>query len=183
MGARRISCCSGVKETLPRPWYERVQSIAGTPSSSGGESERPSVRDRWARASFARVSSEALRVVGTGASFAGYWGTTVRMGVAVLVVDEVAAAGFAVVDVLAVAARAVWDEKVRWDVCRARDEDREDDDESRAEKPLRTGRAAIVWDVGSGVQLIVFDESGTLPTRSHDLIVHGLPSPLANQGQ
>lgn len=82
---------------LPRPWYERVQSIAGTPSVSGGASSRPSVKERWARASFARDSAVLVRVVGIGGSLAGMVGVTVLWAVAPVV--------FAAVIALAAAAR------------------------------------------------------------------------------
>jgi hypothetical protein len=75
VGASSVSACSGVKDMLPSPWYERVQSIAGTPSTSGGASDRPSVRERWERAS---DSALLLRYVGTGGSLAGKEGVTVR---------------------------------------------------------------------------------------------------------
>lgn len=83
IGASNTSCCSGVNDSLPRPWYERVQSIAGTPSISGGASSRPSVRERCKRASLAALSAVALRFVGTGGSLAGKEGTTVRVGLEV----------------------------------------------------------------------------------------------------
>ena len=76
MGASSVSDCSGVKDMLPRPWYERVQSMAGTPSSSGGASDSPSVSERCFWAADAAVSAVLLRVVGTGGSFAGNEGDT-----------------------------------------------------------------------------------------------------------
>jgi hypothetical protein len=101
IGASNVSPCSGVNDTLPNPWYERVQSIAGTPSSSGGASLRPSVRDRCFWALAAADSAVVLRDVGTGGSLAGNWGVTVRCGmdvVAGLGADEVVVVGLAVVD-------------------------------------------------------------------------------------
>jgi hypothetical protein len=71
MGANSVSPCSGVNDILPSPWYERVQSIAGTPWSSGGASLRPSVRDRCFWADAAADSAVVLREVGTGGSLAG----------------------------------------------------------------------------------------------------------------
>lgn len=105
-GASSASDCSGVKDMLPRPWYERVQSIAGTPSSSGGASESPSVRDRWRRAAAAAESAVTLRAVGTGGSLAPEnCGVTVRGALdVVVVVLEVAGLAAEVVDVLATAA-------------------------------------------------------------------------------
>jgi hypothetical protein len=52
--------------------------MAGTPSSSGGASDRPSVSERFERASAAAESAELLRHVGTGGSLAANEGTTVR---------------------------------------------------------------------------------------------------------
>ena len=105
MGASSNSPCSGVKDTEPRPWYDRVQSIAGTPSSSGGASESPSVRERCLRAAVAALSAVALRVVGMGGSLATNWGCTVRCGVAVVAgfdAADVVVTGLAAVEVLVV---------------------------------------------------------------------------------
>src|SRR5690349_21051981 len=117
-GASNASDCSGVKDTLPRPWYERVQSMAGTPSSSGGASESPSVRERWDWAAAAAESAVALRVVGTGGSLAGICGVTVRCELDAVLedtgfaveVDDFAAAAFGGV---AYAARISDEEKSR----------------------------------------------------------------------
>lgn len=69
---------------------------------SAGASLRPSVRERCARACEARLSAEALRVVGTGGSLAvENCGATVLCGVADDV-DEVVVEGFAVLDVVVV---------------------------------------------------------------------------------
>jgi hypothetical protein len=169
VGARRISDCSGVKDMLPRPWYERVQSIAGTPSISGGASERPSVSERLERASLAAASAELLRWVGTGGSVAGKDGVTVRWAAAAaaradVVVDEAAGfAGAAVVDAvvegLAVevvvagaalaedtqAVRDAVEEMLRCDIRYAEGAARDDADAvRRAEKPLRADVVAIV---------------------------------------
>jgi hypothetical protein len=112
IGASSASCCSGVNDTLPRPWYERVQSIAGTPSVSGGASSRPSVRERCERASVAADSAVALRFVGTGGSLAGKEGVTVRVGLEVVgraneAVDVVGLVVVVVVDVVDVVAAAL----------------------------------------------------------------------------
>jgi hypothetical protein len=156
---------------LPRPWYERVQSIAGTPSMLGGASARPAVRERWERASMAADSADWLREVGIGGSLAGKEGTTVRWGVAddedvdvdvevaglEMVFDgldavEEAVEGFAAVDdvvvaglgAVAYAVRIVDEEKVR-DVSReAMGAALGDEAERRAEKPLQAGVAAIL---------------------------------------
>ena len=109
MGASSVSDCSGVKDMLPSPWYERVQSIAGTPSSSGGASDSPSVSERCFWAAVAAVSAVLLRVVGTGGSLAGNWGSTVRCGVAVVAgfdAVDVVVVGFAAVEVLVVVVAA-----------------------------------------------------------------------------
>lgn len=161
IGASSNSPCSGVKDTEPRPWYDRVQSIAGTPSSSGGASESPSVRERCLRAADAAVSAVALRVVGTGGSFATNWGWTVRCGVAVVAgfgAVDVVVVGFAAVEVPVVlvvlvaaglgavaCAAKMWDEeKLRCCIRLAIGVVLDDEAESRADTPLRAGVAAIV---------------------------------------
>lgn len=73
-GASSVSACSEEKGTLPKPWYERVQSCAATPSISAGASLRPSVSERWPEVAAAAV---VLRLVGTGGSLAGKEGATV----------------------------------------------------------------------------------------------------------
>lgn len=123
--------------------------MAGTPSMEGGASARPSVRERWERASESTVE---VREVGTGGSVAGKEGRTVRWGV-----DGVEAAGLAgVLDVVAAglagvvlvlvvaaafagvahAARRVDVAKVRVVIRYADDVALDDDDDTRAEKPL-----------------------------------------------
>jgi hypothetical protein len=164
VGAKSVSDCSAVNEMLPRPWYERVQSIAGTPSTSGGASDRPSVRERWKRASTAAVSAVLLRCVGTGGSVAGNEGLTVRWAVAdcaapAEVVDDagfagvvvVPVAGFAVVVVVGAAldgvthaARLAEDEMVRCDIRYAQGAALDEEAEMRAEKPLLADDRAIL---------------------------------------
>jgi hypothetical protein len=161
-GASRISDCSGVKDMLPRPWYERVQSMAGTPSVSGGASSRPSVRERSERASVAADSAVVLRAVGTGGALAGKEGVTVRCDVeddaAGLAAVPEAVAGFAVVEVAveveaaaaalgvgAHAARTVDDAKLRCGIRWVIGADLEEGDAVRsAETPLRADDVAIV---------------------------------------
>jgi hypothetical protein len=90
---------------------------------SGGASERPSVRERWERASEAADSAVTARFVGMGGSVAGKEGRTVRCtvvdvvpaglaGVVGVVVEGLAGVaddvvGFAVVVVVAAAAFGV----------------------------------------------------------------------------
>ena len=181
MGASSVSACSGEKDTLPRPWYERVQSCAATPSISAGASLSPSVSERWPEVA---AAAEALRAVGTGGSLAGKEGTTVLGAAgaagaeglyveAVVVVVVVAGfamvvAGFAVVAVvvdaacalggLAQAAQMLEDEKLRYDV-------REELSSRKA--PLRAGVAAIVWEGISESDVLrtdTLDKCGT-PSR------------------
>ena len=151
MGASSDPCCSSVKYTLPRPWYERVQSIAGTPSVSGGASSRPSVRERCERASVAADSAVALRFVGTRSPSAEE-GTTVRVGLEVVGRDVAADAvdGFAVVvvvdvvvvaaafGVVAHAARVEQDTKLRLCIRYATGADLEHEAARSADTPLRT---------------------------------------------
>lgn len=184
MGASSVSDCSGVKDMLPRPWYERVQSMAGTPSSSGGASDSPSVSERCFWAADAAVSAVLLRVVGTGGSFAGNEGVTVRCGVAEVVgfdAVDVEVAGFAAVEVLVVVAAAALgavayaaqmrdEEKLRFCVRLAIDDALDDEAEKRAERPLRAGVAAIIEAQGcAGFDLLLLTDLDA-PTRSHDLI-------------
>ena len=122
--------------------------MAGTPSSSGGASAIPSVRERWARASAAAESAVALRVVGTGASLATNCGVTVRC-----VLDDVLDdAGLAVdVDVLvaaafggvAYAARMGDEERFRQRALHANGSASNSEPLRRAETPRCTGRAAM----------------------------------------
>ena len=159
IGASSNSPCSGVNDTEPRPWYERVQSIAGTPSSSGGASESPSVRERCLRAAEAALSAVALRVVGMGGSLATNCGCTVRCGVAMvadLAAVDVVVAGLAAVEVLvvpvvlvaaglgSVAYAAKMRDEVKPRCCIRLAIVLDDEAESRAETPLRAGVAAIV---------------------------------------
>ena len=183
MGASSVSACSGEKDTLPRPWYERVQSCAATPSISAGASLSPSVSERWPEVA---AAAEALRAVGTGGSLAGKEGTTVLGAAgaagaeglyveAVVVVVVVAGfamvvAGFAVVAVvvdaacalggLAQAAQMLEDEKLRYDV-HVREE------LSSRKAPLRAGVATIVWEGISESDVLrtdTLDKCGT-PSR------------------
>lgn len=164
VGASSVSDCSGVKDMLPRPWYERVQSIAGTPSTSGGASDKPSVKERWERASAAADSAVLFRYVGTGGSAAGNEGLTTRWAVdEALEADVVEDAGFAAVAVVPVAgfvvvvvvgaaldgvthaARLVEDEMVRWDIRYAVGAALDGDAEMRAEKPLLADDIAMLF--------------------------------------
>jgi hypothetical protein len=174
MGASSVSDCSGVKEMLPSPWYERVQSIAGTPSSSGGASDSPSVSERCCRAADAAVSAVLLRVVGTGASLAGNWGSTVRCGVDVVAglgAVAVEVGGLVAVEVLVVvvgaglgvvayAAKMRDEEKLRCCIRVPIVEVLGDEADSRTATPLRVGVAAIV-DVLGCVGLIRCSQGGT----------------------
>lgn len=125
--------------------------MAGTPSSSGGASERPSVSERCDWAAAAAESAVALRVVGTGGSFAGNCGVTVRWGV-VVVLEE---AGFAAVEevVLVVAAlggvalyAALMREEDNVRVCNlyANGVVFEEETLNKADMPLCVGLAAMV---------------------------------------
>ena len=85
--------------------------------------------------------------MGTGGSFAGIWGVTVRCWDVEVLVDagfaavEVAAAAFGAV---AYAARRVEAEKLRCGVRYAIGAALDDEAARRAEKPLRAGTAAIM---------------------------------------
>lgn len=135
---------------------------------SAGASLRPSVNERCERACEVRVSTDAVRVVGTGGSLAGIWGMTVLCGIE-LAVEVVVGAGLATVEVAgfttvedagvddadgdvaaalgAVDVHAAWLREVdrpRCDIRCANGADLDCDEDSRAEKPLRTGVVAIV---------------------------------------
>jgi hypothetical protein len=159
---------------------------------SGGASLRPSVRERCERASWAAVSAEALRRVGTGASLRGKEGVTVRWGVVdgagfaavVVVVAGLAAADVlvdglaAVVEVVAAAfggvgdhaARSEDEEKPRGGMRYANWGDREVDDVNRAEKPLRACDVAIVRMYTCLVSHAIEGDSRTSLARSHALL-------------
>src|SRR5690242_862470 len=77
-GASSVSACSAENGTLPKPWYERVQSCAATPSIFAGASLRPSVSERWP---LVAADAEVLRAVGTGGSLAGNEGDIVLVAV------------------------------------------------------------------------------------------------------
>lgn len=168
--------------------------MAGTPSMDGGASERPSVSERWERASEAAVSAVEEREVGTGGSVAGKEGRTVRWAVdgveegdgfgAVLLVDAAGLAGVVFVLVVAAAFAGVAHAERRVDVANVRcdnlcadDDALDDDDDTKAEKPLLADAIVMVRTANCMQKYVARrceDLGDIASTRSHDFVPTGL---------